>query len=200
LMELRGHRIALTQAARPARLGWLFAAVFAAGCTVGPNYKRPAVEIPSSFKEAPPAGWKEATPNDAIAKGEWWQVFGDSELNDLESKAMIASPTLQAAVARVTQARASVRITRADLFPAVTVDPSALRERYSGTRETPPGFSTSAYTANTFNLPLDVSYEVDLWGRVRRSVESARAQAQASEADYENILLTLKSDVAQDYV
>jgi outer membrane protein, multidrug efflux system len=177
-----------------------FFGILISGCTVGPNYHRAAVEVPSSFKEAPPAGWKAAAPNDAIAKGNWWEVFGDSRLNELESQAMVNNPTLLAAMARVTQARASVRITRADLYPTVTLDPSVARERYSGTRENPPGFATQPYTANTINLPVDFGYEVDLWGRVRRSVESARAQYQASESDYENILLTLKSDIAQNYL
>ena len=171
-----------------------------AGCTVGPNYHRPAVEVPSSFKEAPPAGWKAATPNDAIAKGNWWEVFGDPKLNELESQAMVNNPPLQAAMARVAQARAQFRITRADLYPTVTLDPSALRTRYSGTRENPPGFVTTPYTDNTLNLPVDLNYEIDFWGRVRRATESARAQYQATEADYENILLTLKSDIAQNYL
>jgi NodT family efflux transporter outer membrane factor (OMF) lipoprotein len=171
-----------------------------AGCTVGPNYHRPSVEVPSSFKEAPPAGWKAATPNDAIAKGNWWEVFGDSKLNELESQAMVNNPPLQAAMARVAQARAQFRITRADLYPTVTLDPSASRTRYSGTRENPPGFTTTPYTDNTLNLPVDLNYEIDLWGRVRRATESARAQYQATEADYENILLTLKSDIAQNYL
>lgn len=182
-----------------AGLAGVFAALFICGCTVGPNYKRPSVEVPSSYKEPPPQGWKEAAPHDEIAKGNWWEAFGDSQLNDLETQALASNQTLQAAVARVIQARASVRVTRADLFPAVNVDPSAGRARQSGTRPNPPGFVGAAFTANTITLPLDVSYEVDLWGRVRRSVESARAQAQASQADYENILLTLKSDVAQNY-
>ena len=169
------------------------------GCTVGPNYHRPPVEVPASYKESPPQGWKEAVPSDAISKGNWWEVFGDPKLTGLESQAMAGNPTLDAAMSRVAQARAALRITRADLYPIVTLDPSASRERYSGTRENPPGFQTQPYTANTISLPLDFGYEVDLWGRVRRSVESARAQFQASEADYENILLTLKSDIAQNY-
>lgn len=187
------------QLCRAAGLAAAVIALWLCGCTVGPNYKRPSVEVPTSFKEAPPQGWKEAAPHDEIAKGNWWEAFGDSQLNDLETQALASNPTLLAAVARVTQARASVRITRADLFPTVNLDPSAGRARESGTRPNPPGFSGGAFTANTITLPLDVSYEVDLWGRVRRSVESARAQAQASQADYENILLTLKSDVAQNY-
>jgi len=167
---------------------------------VGPNYHRPSVEVPSTFKEPPPSGWKTATPNDAISKGNWWEVFGDPKLNELESQAMVNNPPLQAAMARVAQARAQFRITRADLYPTVTLDPSALRERYSGTRENPPGFATTPYTDNTLNLPVDLNYEIDLWGRVRRATESARAQYQATEADYENILLTLKSDIAQNYL
>ncbi len=184
---------------RVASLAGVFVALFICGCTVGPNYKRPSVDVPSSYKEPPPQGWKEAAPHDEIAKGNWWEAFSDSQLNDLETQALALNQTLQAAVARVIQARASVRVTRADIFPAVNVDPSAGRARQSGTRPNPPGFAGTAFTANTITLPLDVSYEVDLWGRVRRSVESARAQAQASQADYENILLTLKSDVAQNY-
>jgi len=169
------------------------------GCTVGPNYKRPSVEVPSAYKEPPPQGWKEAAPHDEIAKGNWWEAFGDPQLNDLETQALAASPTLQAAVARVTQARANVRITRAALFPTVNVDPSAARARASAEGNEAPNTINRPFTNNVITLPLDVSYEVDLWGRVRRAVESSRAQAQASQADYENILLTLKSDVAQNY-
>ena len=175
------------------------AALCISGCTVGPNYKRPSVEVPSAYKEPPPQGWKEAAPHDEIAKGNWWEAFGDGELNDLEKQALAASPTLQAAVARVTQSRAAVTITRAALFPAVNVDPSARRARQSAAGSDAPNTINTPYTNNQLTLPLDVSYEVDLWGRVRRSVESARAQAQASQADYENVLLTLKSDVAQNY-
>jgi outer membrane protein, multidrug efflux system len=169
------------------------------GCTVGPNYKRPSVEVPTAYKEPPPQGWKTAAPHDEIAKGNWWEAFGDAQLNDLETQALTASPTLQAAVARVTQARANVLITRAALFPAVNVNPSVSRERASAVASEAPNTFTRPFTNTAITLPLDVSYEVDLWGRVRRSVQSSRAQAQASQADYENILLTLKSDVAQNY-
>jgi outer membrane protein, multidrug efflux system len=182
-----------------AGLAAVFVALCFSGCTVGPNYKRPSVEVPTAFKEPPPQGWKEAAPHDEIAKGNWWEAFGDPQLNDLETQALAASPTLQAAVARVTQARANVRITRAALFPTVNVAPSVARERESAVGSDAPNTINRPFTNNVITLPLDVSYEVDLWGRVRRSVESSRAQAQASQADYENILLTLKSDVAQNY-
>ncbi len=185
---------------RAASVAAAVVALWFSGCTVGPNYKRPSVDVPSSYKEPPPQGWKEAAPHDEIAKGNWWEAFGDSQLNDLETQALASSPTLLAAVARVTQARASVRITRADLFPTVNARSiGGARARIRHPAESARVSSAAAFTANTITLPLDVSYEVDLWGRVRRSVESARAQAQASQADYENILLTLKSDVAQNY-
>jgi len=181
-------------------LGGSFAMLLVSGCTVGPNYHRPSTEVPSTFKEPPPPGWKEAAPGDAIAKGNFWEVFGDAQLNDLEKQAVSANPTLQAAMARVVQARASLQVTRSNIYPSVSVDPSAGRERYAADRPNPPGFAAVPYSANTITLPLDASYEVDLWGRVRRSVEAARAQVQVSQADYENILLTLKSDVAENYL
>jgi outer membrane protein, multidrug efflux system len=198
---LRKIEIAPSNYPRRSTIGFAgaFIALCLSGCTVGPNYKRPSVEVPSAYKEPPPQGWKEAAPHDEIAKGNWWEAFGDAQLNDLETQALAANPTLQAAVARVTQARANVRITRAALFPTVNVEPSVSRARASAAGSDAPNTVNRPFTNNQITLPLDVSYEVDLWGRVRRSVESARAQAQASQADYENILLTLKSDVAQDY-
>jgi outer membrane protein, multidrug efflux system len=170
------------------------------GCAVGPNYKRAAVETPAAWKEAPPSGWKEATPQDNIAKGNWWEIFNDPVLNDLETQATTENQNLKAAVARVIQARAIARITRADFFPTVTFDPSAVRSRQSGNRPVQPGSTPAkAYTANQFSVPLDLSYELDIWGKVRREFEAANADAQASVAAYETILLTLKSDVAQTY-
>jgi outer membrane protein, multidrug efflux system len=175
-------------------------AALLAGChAVGPNYRRPPVETPPAWKEAPPPGWKNAAPNDAISKGDWWEVFGDPELNALETQAVASNPTLQAAVARVTQARAIAGIARSDRFPSIFLFPSASRARQSGNRPVSPPIVPAPYSANTFTLPLDASYEVDLWGRVRRSIESANAQVQASVADYENILLTLKADLAENY-
>jgi NodT family efflux transporter outer membrane factor (OMF) lipoprotein len=176
------------------------AVLFASCRTVGPVYSRPQVDAPAAWKEPPPEGWKDATPNDAIAKGNWWEVFGDPELNDLETRALAANLTLKAAVQRVLEARANAKTTRASQYPEVTADPSAERARESGTRPGPPGSPVSTFTANTISLPVDASYEVDLWGRIRRSVESANALTQVSVADYENVLLGLKSDVAEDYV
>jgi multidrug efflux system outer membrane protein len=175
--------------------------ILVGGCrTVGPDYHRPAAEMPGAWKEQPPEGWKNASPSDEIGKGNWWEVFADPELNNLETQAMAANQSLKAAVQRVLEARASAKATRANLYPVVSAEPSAGRARASGTRAEPPGTTSPAYSANTLSLPVDVSYEVDLWGRVRRSLESANALTQVSVADYENVLLALRADVAEDYV
>jgi outer membrane protein, multidrug efflux system len=170
------------------------------GCAVGPDYHRAAAETPAAWKEAPPSGWKEATPQDELAKGNWWEIFGDPVLNDLEKKATAANQSLKAAMARVNQARAIARIAEADFFPGIDLNPSAIRSRQSGNRAVQPGSVPAlAYTANTFSIPFDLSYELDIWGKVRRSFEAASADAQGSVAAYETILLTLKSSVAQTY-
>jgi multidrug efflux system outer membrane protein len=173
--------------------------VWAVGCTVGPNYRRPQVQVPPAFKEPPPAGWKQAQPRDEIAKGDWWVVFGDPVLNDLEKQATAGNQSLKAAVERVDQARALARIAQAQLYPAVNADPSASRAHTGANRPVQPGTAAASYTYNTFSLPLDATYEVDLFGKVRRSLEAARAETQVSVAAYQTVLLTLKSDLAQDY-
>ena len=163
--------------------------------TVGPDYQTPTNAIPAAYKAGEYGDWKQGQPLDNVPKGSWWQVFGDTNLDALESQAMQANQQLKAAVARVDQARDTARVARGELLPAVNLDPSFQRQRYSPNAV--PSFG--AITANTFSTPLDLSYEVDLWGRVRRSFESARADAQASLAEYYNVLLTLQADVAQNY-
>jgi multidrug efflux system outer membrane protein len=170
------------------------------GCVVGPNYHRPNVQTPTAWKEQPPEGWKTATPHDEISKGDWWVVFNDPQLNDLETQAIAANQNLQAAAQRVLQARAQALATRSNLFPSVQGGFSAGRARTSGTRLVAPGAESVAFSANTFSLPIQASYEVDLWGQIRRSVESANALTQMSVANYENVLLQLKSDVASFYI
>jgi multidrug efflux system outer membrane protein len=139
--------------------------------------------------------WKEGRPLDSVPKGNWWEVFDDTNLNGLELQAMQANQSLKAAVARVEQARATARVARSDLLPGLNLDPSFTRQRYSPNES--PSFGT--LTANTWQAPLDLSYEIDLWGRVRRGFESARADAQGSLAAFGNVLLTLQADVAQNY-
>ena len=174
--------------------------LFLPGCNLGPNYQRAAVPTPPAYKEPPPAGWKDATPHDEIAKGNWWEVFGDPQLNDLEMQAMTANLTLQAAVQRVVEARASLAVTRSQQYPQASAQPQLSGGRVAGTRPVTPGSVAGPYTDYELVLPADVSYEVDLWGRIRREVEASRAQVQVSVADYENVLLTVKSDVAEFYI
>jgi len=163
--------------------------------TVGPDYRPPTNSVPEAYKAAELGQWQEGHPLDNVPKGNWWEVFNDTNLNDLESQALMANQNLKAAVARVDQARATARVARADLMPNLNADPSYVRQRYSPNQF--PNFG--AATANTWTAPLDLSYEIDLWGRVRRGFESARADAQGSVAAFANILLTLNSDVAQNY-
>ena len=163
--------------------------------TVGPDYHRPTNTIPAAYKEPELGNWKESRPLDNVPRGKWWEVFADPDLNRLESGAIDANQNLKASLARVGQSRANARVARAELLPYLSLDPSFTRQRYSPNQD--PSFGN--ITANTFHVPLDLSYEIDLWGRVRRGFESARADAQASLADFYSGLLTLQSDVAQDY-
>ncbi|HUC85183.1 MAG TPA: efflux transporter outer membrane subunit, partial [Candidatus Acidoferrales bacterium] len=163
--------------------------------TVGPDYHEPTNTVPANYKSAGLGNWKTGRPLDNVPKGSWWEIFGDTNLNSLESQASSANQELKAAVARVDQARDTARVSRSELLPGLNLDPSFQRERYSP-NEVP---SFGNVTANTFSTPLDLSYEVDLWGRVRRSFESARDDAEASLAAYYNVLLTLQADVAQNY-
>jgi multidrug efflux system outer membrane protein len=163
--------------------------------TVGPDYKQPSNSIPANYKAVELGNWKEGQPLDNVPKGNWWEIFGDTNLNALEAQTLAANQQLKAAVARVDEARSTARVARSQLLPSLTLDPNYTRQRYSPNAN--PSFG--GITANTFSTPLDLSYEVDLWGRVRRSFQGARADAQASLADFYNVLLTLESDVAQNY-
>ncbi len=163
--------------------------------TVGPDYNRPTNSLPSAYKAVELGAWKEGRPLDNVPKGNWWEVFQDSQLNELETHAIDSNQNLKAALARVAQARATARVARADLMPTLTLDPSYTRVHFSPNQV--PSFGP--VTANNLSVPLDLSYELDLWGRVRRGFESARADAQASLAEYYNVLLSLQADVAQNY-
>jgi len=184
----------------------LAALVFLAGCAVGPDYKRPeATTIPAAYagvtNTGATNGWKVAQPQGHLPKGNWWEVFGDPELNALEVQAAAANQQLKIAVARFAEARAQMDVTRSGLFPNIALSGSAIRQRDSpNSPSTTTGEATGhSATYNDFTLPLDFSYEADLWGRVRRSVESARAQMQASADDLETIKLMIQAEVAADY-
>jgi len=165
------------------------------GCTVGPKYHRPAAEVPPAYKEV--GDWKPAQPNDQKLDGKWWEIFQDPQLNALEAQVNVSNQNLKLAEAQYTQARALLRYQRADFFPTVTVDPSATRDRISNHR--PASVVANGITYNDFQIPFELSYQIDLWGRVRRTVESYREQAQASAADLAAVNLSLHAQLALDY-
>ena len=150
------------------------------GCVVGPNYHLPPAPTPPAYKEV--GDWKAAQPSDDKLGGKWWEIFQDPQLNALEEQIDVSNQNLKAAFAQYQQSRAVLRQYRADYYPTVTANPSAGRTRYSNNRP-PHKPSFSGVTFNDFVLPLELGYEADVWGRVRRTVESYRAQAQASAAD-----------------
>ena len=166
------------------------------GCTVGPNYKRPAAEVPPAYKEV--GDWKPAQPNDQNLAGNWWEIFQDPQLNALEVQVNVSNQNLKAAEAAYTQARAALRYQRADLYPTVTVDPAATRNSSSSNRQ-PHSTQFSGVTYTDLQIPFELSYQVDLWGRVRRTVESYRGQAQASAADLAAVNLSMHAQLALDY-
>jgi NodT family efflux transporter outer membrane factor (OMF) lipoprotein len=166
------------------------------GCTVGPNYHTPTVETPPAYKEV--GNWKPAQPNEQNLGGNWWEMFNDPQLNDLEQQVNVSNQNLKAAEAQYAQARALLRYYRADYYPTVTAAPAATRTRVSGNAP-PPGSQFVGITYNNFELPFDASYEVDAWGQVRRNVESYREQAQASAADLATDNLSMHAGLAVDY-
>ena len=182
----------------PAQAALCAAIALLAGCAVGPNYSKPQVDLPVAWKIDPP--WREGSPDDAAAKGPWWQRFGDPQLDALMQKALTASPTLAAANARLAQARASSRAARAGLFPQLNLATRAGNERISAnrplTRYNSPNDST---IQDNFVVSLGVAYEADLFGRVQSVVEGARASAEQSAADLESTRLLLTSDLATAY-
>ena len=166
-----------------------------AGCSFAPPYHVPDAPKPlEQYKEL--GDWKVAQPQDGEARGRWWLAYNDAELDELENK-IPSNLSLKAAFARLEQARAQYRISRADLFPNIVADPYAMRERFSqNAPKSLPGYPS---TVNDFLVGADFSYEVDLWGRVRNEVASARASRQASAADYALLELSMRAQLAEDY-
>src|SRR2546425_9873 len=166
------------------------------GCAVGPKYNRPAVEIPPAYKEV--GDWKPAQPNEQNLGGAWWQIFQDQQLNALEDEINVSNQNLKAAEAQYTQARAVLRYYRADYYTSITAGAAATRNRISNNR--PPGhLSSNGATYNDYQIPVELSYELDVWGRVRKPSESQREQAQASAADLATINLSLHAQLALFY-
>jgi outer membrane protein, multidrug efflux system len=180
----------------------------AAGCTVGPRYSRPAPLAPSpdTWKTQPP--WQQAAPKDAIPKGAWWKVFNDPSLDAYEQQLLQANQSLVAARDRLDQARSLARVATADMFPQLTADPGALRQRGSGNRPLDGQAQTivngvpqpvAPYTQNVYTIPFSLTYEADLFGRVRNNVVAANASLQSTAADLQNVQLVLTAELAADY-
>jgi multidrug efflux pump len=177
------------------------AALLAGGCAVGPNYHRPQTAVPADFKEA--AGWKTAAPNDAAARGAWWEVYKDPILNDLESQATASNQTLKQAADNYESAREIARVDWAGLLPNISATGSATRVKSPNGRSSIVGGSVvggASAPTNTFSATLVGSWTPDFWGRVRRQVQSDVAAAQASAADLANAKLSLQAELAQDYI
>jgi outer membrane protein, multidrug efflux system len=180
-------------------LGRLSAAVWLlalSACSFAPAYKTPDSAVAAAtYQES--GDWKAAEPADAQVRGPWWSLFQDPVLDGLETQVADANQDLKAAYARLLQARAATRIARADLFPTLTVGSSATRSRTSvNSPKFPPGAEP---VANNFDLEADLSYEIDVWGRVRNAVASATANQQASSADLATLNLAIRAELATDY-
>lgn len=180
----------------------LLLALVAVACSVGPRYQRPdaVAKMPSAYASEP-GQWKISEPRADSPKGPWWKVFNDPELNRLETEAASANQEIKAAAARFGQARASADVARSGLFPRIGAAFSATRQQDSENRplSTTGEAAGKAFTYDNYGVPFDASYEVDLWGRVRRQLESARATQQAAAADLEGIKLSIAAEVAADY-
>jgi len=179
-----------------------------AGCMVGPKYKTPSVATAPGFKEISPnadsiafkdnADWQTSKPQDAIPRGDWWTIFHDNGLNVLEPQVASANQTLKAADANLRAARANIRIQNANRYPTLGLNPFLGGERDSANQ---PYFNVNSANngEGDLELPLQLNYEVDLWGAVRRNVTAAREQSQAAAADRQTALLSLQAEVAMDY-
>src|ERR1700727_3113181 len=183
----------LSQYCGPALLGTLLTL---GACSFAPAYKTPkSVPPTAAYKEA--GDWKPAEPADSQARGAWWVIFQDPTLESLEAQVADANQDLKAAYARLLQARAATRIARADLFPTLPAGSSATRSRFSVNSPTFP--KGAEPVGNNFDLEADLSYEIDVWGRVRNAVASAKASQQASAADLGTLNLAIHAELATDY-
>jgi outer membrane protein, multidrug efflux system len=179
-------------------IGALAALLIATGCEVGPKYQRASTPAPPQWSMQGP--WQPAAPSDSLPKGAWWSLFNTTELDSLEQQVLTANQSIEAARGRLNQARAVARVQTSLFFPQTNVAPSTQRQLVSGNRPNLGSpISPVADTEYTYSIPFNINYEVDLFGRLRRNLESANAQLQASAADLENVRLIMTSELAGDY-
>jgi NodT family efflux transporter outer membrane factor (OMF) lipoprotein len=193
----RSDRVRVAHRREFGTFAWL-ALASATGCAVGPDYHRPAAELPPSWQPAAP--WHEAAPSDAKLKGNWWELFQDAALNPLVERALRTNQNLAVASARLDQARSQVTVARSFLYPDVALQASAARNKSSANRPLSAyGTPNQSTVQNNFTFGPTVSYELDLFGRVRRQLEGTRAAAEQAAADFENTRLILTAQLATDY-
>jgi len=172
-----------------------------ASCMVGPNYKRPPAPAPPAYKELPPPNspqaseWAPAQPSDAMARGKWWEIYGDPELNALEEQVSISNQNIIMAEAQFREAKFAVKIARSNLYPTISASPTIVNSRTSVTGTA----QGQNFSRTTYDLPLNVSWEADTWGSIRRSILSSAEAAQVSDAQLENARLSYQAELAQDY-
>jgi NodT family efflux transporter outer membrane factor (OMF) lipoprotein len=185
-------------ASRLARIALVVAAALLTACSIGPKYARPSAPVPPAYKElgAPniDGTWKPAQPRDEAARGRWWETFKDPQLNQLEEKLNISNQNIAAAAANVQAAQAMIREARSQYFPSITANPGITNSRLS----TAFGQTVGA-TFTTYSLPIEASWQPDLWGRIRNTVKANTYSAQASVADLENVRLSAQAQLAADY-
>jgi NodT family efflux transporter outer membrane factor (OMF) lipoprotein len=180
-------------------LASLAAALLLAGCMVGPDYRRPTAPVPAAFKEAPPAGWKLATPADALDKGAWWSIYGDPVLDRLERQIDISNQTLAQSAAAYRQALAEVQVARGGLFPVLSATPGVSRSSRALSGSGGSGGKSGAAAQTSYSLEGNASWDLDVWGRIRRTIQGNVAAAQASAADLANARLSAQAALASDY-
>jgi NodT family efflux transporter outer membrane factor (OMF) lipoprotein len=180
-------------------------ALMLSGCMVGPKYVKPAVPLSPAYKEATPdmykesADWHIAQPADAAQRGEWWRIFGDEQLNGLEPLVAANNQNLKVADARFREARSLIRYYHASLYPTISTTPFAGGLRESSNRPYFNPSNSQGKGVGDILLPVDMSYEIDVWGRVRRTISAAREEAQASAGDRQTVMLSLQAELAVDY-
>jgi NodT family efflux transporter outer membrane factor (OMF) lipoprotein len=177
--------------------------LFVEACLVGPTYRKPSAPVPQGYKEMPKEGtatavtWKAAQPGDAARRAKWWEIFHDQALNELEEQVNVSNQTIALAEAQYRGARALVAGVRSSLFPAVGVGASVTRS--SGLTTTSAGAGQAPVAVTAYEVPVDLGWELDLFGRIRRSVQAAIAGVQASAADLESVRLAMQAEAAVDY-
>jgi NodT family efflux transporter outer membrane factor (OMF) lipoprotein len=164
--------------------------IFAFGCAIGPKYVRPTAQVPAVYKES--KDWKKAQPQDETLRGAWWKIFNDPQLDALEEQVDISNQNIAVAQAQYAQAYALVQASKSSFFPTLGVGSSYTRSHTAGSSKAKPATSNISLSAN-------VSWELDLWGKIRQTMEANRANAQASAADLEGVRLSAKAQLAQDY-